>query len=233
MTTRLAKYIAEAGYCSRRGASRLIDADRVTVNNRPANHIDHVTDQDQIHIDGELLNIDAERVYWLYNKPVGIDCVCKTDDKSSIIHKLPTSPRAFPVGRLDKDSHGLLLLTNDGELCHRLIHPDFFHEKEYQVTVDKPVTPTFIETMVTGVQYRDVKTRPCKVEQTATNTFFITLTEGKNRQIRRMCKALGYMVVDLQRLRILNLLLSDLGTDQIRPLTTSEQSILLSSLQLP
>ncbi len=228
---RLAKYIAETGYCSRRGASRLIDAERVTVNTRPAHHIDRISDIDQVHVDGQLLNTSVERVYWLYNKPVGVDCACKTDDKSSIIHRLPMSPRVFPVGRLDKDSHGLLLLTNDGELCHQLIHPDFYHEKEYLVTVDNNVTDTFLKTMTNGVHYGDVHTRPCKIEQTSSDSFHITLTEGKNRQIRKMCKALGFRVTNLQRLRILNLTLSDLGTDQILPITESKLKVLISSVK--
>ena len=228
---RLAKYIADAGHCSRRAASRLIDAGRVTVNDRPANHIDHVNDQDKIHIDGELLDSSNAKVYWLYNKPEGIDCVCKLDDENSIIHQLPKTPRVFPVGRLDKDSHGLLLLTNDGELCHRLIHPDFLHEKEYRVSVDKRVDSEFMSAMSDGVSYNNIKTRPCRLEKLSDNSFLITLTEGKNRQIRRMCQAMGRKVVNLQRIRILNLHLSDLPANQIRPLTDSELATLISSVK--
>ncbi|AMO55866.1 pseudouridine synthase [Endozoicomonas montiporae] len=225
---RIAKYIAASGLCSRRAASRLIDSGQVQVNGRAANHIDHVNKHDNIVVNGLTVKAPEERCYYLYNKPVGIDCVCKPQDVSSIIHQINTPVRVFPVGRLDKDSHGLMLLTNDGELCQKLLHPDYVHEKEYRVAVDKPVTDAFLEKMSAGVTYNAgnklIITRPCRVKRQSDNEFRITLTQGMNRQIRRMCKALGYRVIELQRLRMESLKLGDLPLNQIQNL--SEHQVL-------
>ncbi len=143
---------------------------------------------------------------------------------------MPDGPRVFPVGRLDKASHGLMLLTNDGELCHRLLHPDYHHEKEYRVRINKPVTPAFCEAIANGVQYQDITTRPCKVLSTGEDEFHITLTQGLNRQIRRMCQALGATVTELQRVRMLNVLLESLASNQARPLTAEEKDVLLQTM---
>ena len=222
---RLAKYIADAGYCSRRAACRLIDAGDVTVNGRPAEHIDRVSDQDIVLVQGLRLKKPEAFSYFLYNKPVGVDCVCRDDDPSSIIHFMPSDadiPRLFPVGRLDKDSHGLMLLTNHGDLCQRILHPDFYHEKEYLVVVDKMIDTDFCREMATGVQYGEVSTKPCVIQKLGDCRFAITLTQGLNRQIRKMCQALGYRVVDLQRVRLLNIHLDNLPVGENRPLTVDE-----------
>ena len=222
---RLAKYIADAGYCSRRAACRLIDAGDVTVNGRPGAHIDRVSDQDVILVQGQRLQKPEAFSYFLYNKPVGVDCVCNPDDPSSIVHFMPAGtdiPRLFPVGRLDKDSHGLMLLTNHGELCQRILHPDFYHEKEYLVRVDQTIDMDFCHQMAAGVQYAEVSTKPCVVQQSGDDRFAITLTQGLNRQIRRMCQALERRVVDLQRVRLLNVHLGELSIGDSRPLTVDE-----------
>lgn len=212
---RLAKYIADAGVCSRRAACRLIEAGEVQVNGRQGQHVDRVSEHDQIQVSGQPIKPVQELVYYAYNKPAGIDCVCNPDDPNSIIHQIPVGdniPRLFPVGRLDKDSHGLMLLTNDGALCQKLMHPDFYHEKEYIVRVDRPFVPEFCPKMAAGVSYGDITTRPCKIVPETKDSFRIILTQGLNRQIRRMCQALGYRVIDLQRIRVMNLELGELPT---------------------
>ena len=227
---RLAKYIAASGYCSRRQASRLIEAGQVLVNQMLGTHILHVTGDDQVFIGDTPLFLNDEKMYWLYNKPEGINSVCRPEDPQSIMHHMPEGPRVFPVGRLDKDSHGLMLLTNDGELCHRLLHPAYYHEKEYRVRINRPVTLSFCETMSKGVQYRHITTRTCKVFPTGEDEFHITLTQGLNRQIRRMCQALGATVIELQRVRMLNLLLEQLPSNKARFLTSEEKDRLLQMM---
>ncbi|KZW98956.1 pseudouridine synthase [Pseudoalteromonas luteoviolacea] len=204
---RLAKYLSHCGVCSRRQASRLIDQGHVQVNDRPANHIDHVNDQDKVTVCGELVAGLAEKLLYLYHKPVGVDCKLNENDPCSLIHYLPSGPRVYPVGRLDKDSRGLLLLTNDGELCNSLIHPDHHQEKEYIVTVDRDIDPQFCQQMAQGVPVDGQLTLPCIVSQIAPKTFSIILKQGLNRQIRKMTKFCGRRVVDLNRIRIANLVL--------------------------
>ncbi len=208
---RLAKYLGHAGVCSRRAASRLIDAGRVLVNGRLANHIDHVDQNDRITVDGVLVEPPKEKRYLAYHKPVGIDCKLRPDDPSSLFHLLPPGPRIYPVGRLDKDSRGLLLLTNDGELCNRLIHPDHHQEKEYLVTVDRPLDDEFCRRMAEGVMIDGQSTLPCRVWQVEPTRFRIILRQGLNRQIRKMARACGYRVIDLYRERIARLNLSELS----------------------
>ncbi|MCW7551857.1 RNA pseudouridine synthase [Endozoicomonas gorgoniicola] len=219
---RIAKYIAGSGLCSRRAACRLIESGHVQLNDRVAIHTDRVSNDDTIVVNGQTIVPPAAYNYYMYNKPVGIDCVCNPQDADSIVHQINTPVRVFPVGRLDKDSHGLMLLTNDGELCQRLLHPDYYHEKEYRVTVDKPLTGQFLKTMSLGVSYGNVTTLPCQVKRQSDNIFLITLTQGMNRQIRRMCKALGYRVIKLQRLRIKSLRLGDLPLNQLQPLPNDQ-----------
>ena len=223
---RLAKYIASAGYCSRKAASRLIESGVVTVNNIAATHIMHVCDEDTICINHERLPGAAKKCYLIYNKPVGVDCVCEPHNKDSIIHQIDHTPRIFPVGRLDKDSHGLILLTNDGELCQRILHPDYYHEKDYIVRVNHPVNQQFLSQMTAGVSYKNIITRPCTIQPVSEDTFKITLTQGLNRQIRHMCKALGYNVISLKRVRLVNLCLGELPINQYRPLTPDETNSL-------
>lgn len=206
--TRLAKYIGHAGVCSRRQASRLIDLGEVTVNGRLANHIDHVDELDEIIVQGVELEGPANKVLYAYHKPVGIDCKLKPEDPSSLVHHLPQGERVYPIGRLDKDSRGLLLLTNDGELCHQLIHPDHHQEKEYLVQVDKPLDADFCTKMAVGVPVDGQITLPCEVSLVDETRFKIILKQGLNRQIRKMAKYCGYRVIDLYRVRIANYVLN-------------------------
>lgn len=201
-TMRLAKYLSHAGVCSRRQASRLIDTGKVVVNNRLGSHIDHVSEQDEITVAGERVTGLATKVYFAYHKPVGIDCKLKANDPCSLLHRLPQSPRIYPVGRLDKDSRGLLLLTNDGEFCNQLLHPEHHQEKQYTVTVNAPLNPQFCQKMAAGVLVDKQLTQPCEVRLLNDRQFSIVLRQGLNRQIRKMTKACGYQVVDLLRVRI-------------------------------
>ncbi|MEJ6476485.1 pseudouridine synthase [Pseudoalteromonas piscicida] len=211
---RLAKYLSHCGICSRRQASRLIDAGRVSVNGRPANHIDHVELTDDIIVDSQPVSAPQARRLFVYHKPVGIDCKVNPNDPTSIYHVLPQSCRVYPIGRLDKDSRGLLLLTNDGALCQQLIHPDHHQEKEYEVQVDKPLDAGFCQTMAQGVPVKGQITQPCRVEQMARDRFKIILRQGLNRQIRRMAHYCGYRVIDLYRVRIANLTLTELQVER-------------------
>ncbi|GGP91874.1 pseudouridine synthase [Shewanella ulleungensis] len=232
---RISHYLALCGVASRRQASRLIDCGRVTINQQIATHtelIDSLQSPD-ICVDGVAVLAPQEKQYWLYHKPVGIDCRLLINDPSSLIHLLPQTPRLYPAGRLDKDSRGLLLLTNDGELTQALMHPDFYHTKTYIVQVNKPLTPAFLTKMAQGVSYKDVQTRPCSIRSLSDfvgeDTFEIVLTQGLNRQIRRMCQALGYRVIDLLRTKLMDVELADLPEKTMRPVSAAE---LLSLTQL-
>ena len=215
MKIRLAKYLADHGLCSRRAASRLIDEGRVLVNQRPANHIDHVDEDDSIQVDGQPFRAVAEKHYLLYHKPVGIDCNLNPEKADSLYHLLQQFPvRLYPVGRLDKDSCGLVLLTNDGELTQRLLHPDFYHEKTYQVTVDKALTTQALAQLASGVSWtvgpHTYQSRPCQLTQLSSNRFEIVLTQGLNRQIRYMCRSVGLKVVQLKRIQLAQFKLGEL-----------------------
>lgn len=199
---RLAKFLSHAGVCSRRQASRLIDAGMVTVNGRAANHIDHISDQDHVEVDGQRVEGVAQRRYFAYHKPVGVDCKLKPDDPTSLIHHLPPLGRTYPIGRLDKDSRGLLILTNDGDLCNQLAHPSHHHEKEYWVDVDKPLSAAFFAQMSAGVPVDGQITHPCECTPLSSTRFRIVLTQGLNRQIRKMARHCGYKVIDLLRVRV-------------------------------
>ncbi|MCE9679314.1 23S rRNA pseudouridine(2604) synthase RluF [Shewanella sp. AS1] len=235
---RIAHYIAQTGYCSRRAAARLIREGRVTLDGALAKHVDQLTlnqttqqTASLICIDGQALGAIADKVYWLLNKAVGTDCRLRPEDPSSLIHLLPKQPRLYPVGRLDKDSHGLLLLTNDGELAQRLMHPSFAHHKRYHVELDKPFNEYFLARMAAGVSYKKVTTLPCQVSRLSDRRFEIVLTQGLNRQIRRMSQALGYRVIDLKRIAIQSLQLGDLASGEMRPLTAQEIQDLMASLK--
>ena len=236
---RLAKYLALTGYCSRRAATRLIRDGHVIFNDRLANHIDSVTlidtsdGQDcleKIIVDGEQLKAVEAKAYWLFNKAVGTDSRLLADLPNSLLHLLPTSPRLYPVGRLDKDSRGLLLLTNDGELTHQLMHPDFGHHKTYHVRVNRNFDEDFLQKMAAGVSYKEVTTLPCTITRLASDSYEIILTQGLNRQIRRMSQALGFKVIDLKRVSIQTLELADLAEGEMRPLSSVELTELLASL---
>jgi 16S rRNA pseudouridine516 synthase len=216
MKIRLAKYLADHGLCSRRAASRLIDEGRVWVNHRPANHIDHVDADDLILVDQQPFAAITEKHYLLYHKPVGIDCNLNPEKADSLYHLLQQFPmRLFPVGRLDKDSCGLVLLTNDGELAQRLLHPDFYHEKTYQVIVDKALTAQALEQLASGVSWtvgpHSYQSRPCQVTQLSADSFEIVLTQGLNRQIRYMCRTQGFKVLQLKRIQLAQFSLADLA----------------------
>ncbi len=241
ISMRLAKYLALSGYCSRRAATRLIRDAKVIIDGRVANHIDTVTlldiatgqaSQEKIVVEGTLVTAVEAKAYWLFNKAVGTDCRLLPERSDSLIHLLPKEPRLYPVGRLDKDSHGLLLLTNDGELTHQLMHPDFGHRKTYHVQVDRPFDAVFLAKMAAGVSYKDVTTLPCTITRMAADRYEIILTQGLNRQIRRMSQSLGYKVIDLKRVSIQSLQLGNLASDEMRSLSSAELTALRASLDL-
>ena len=220
---RLNKYLSEIGHCSRRAADRLIEEGRVKINDKQVVMGQKVTPQDRIEVDGVLVEDLQERnVYLAFNKPVGI--VCTTDtrvEKDNIIDYINYPSRIFPIGRLGKPSEGLILVTNDGDIVNEILRARNNHEKEYIVTVNKPVTQEFIEKMANGVPILDTMTRKCVVEQIHKNQFRIILTQGLNRQIRRMCEYLNYRVVKLKRIRIMNIELN-VGIGKYRDLTKKE-----------
>ena len=220
---RLNKYFSEIGFCSRRAADKLIDQERVLINNKTAIVGQKVNRDDIIKVDGELLNTKKERqVYLAFNKPIGI--VCTTDtrvEKDNIIDFINYPSRIYPIGRLDKPSEGLIFLTNDGDIVNKILRARNNHEKEYLVTVNKPVTDDFISKMGIGIPILDTITRKCFVKQTHKKQFKIILTQGLNRQIRRMCEYLDYRVIKLIRTRIMNVNL-DLDVGKYRELTSKE-----------
>lgn len=235
---RLAKYIAMSGHCSRRAAERLITQGRVRVNGTLAKHTDSVSSDDEVMIDQVTLVPTSTLQYLAYHKPVGVDCNNRPEDPSSLYQLLRTLPqRLFAVGRLDKDSSGLLLLTNDGALCQQLMHPSFYHEKTYQVQTDKPISAAFLQQLASGVSWQVgphcYQSLPCRVWQSGARQFHIVLTQGLNRQIRYMCRALGFKVVSLKRIAIGQFALGNLAPGQYRPLTTAELATLLQSADTP
>lgn len=227
---RLNKYLSEQGVCSRREADRLIEAGKVTIGGRKAGMGEKVTGREVIVCDGRQVGKaagvkKAKPVLMVVNKPRGI--VCTTSDKDrapNIIEWMKYPSRIYPVGRLDKDSEGLLLMTNQGELANRIMHAGNQHEKEYLVTVDQPFNAAFVKKMQEGVELKElgVTTRPCRIEVTGKKTFQIVLTQGLNRQIRRMCEELGYHVMTLKRIRIMNIQLGKLKTGDFRRVTPKE-----------
>ena len=204
--TRINKYLSEVGYCSRRAADKLIDQGRVTINGKVPEMGTKIIEGDEVHVDGTLISPTTEKpVYIALNKPVGI--VCTTDtrvEKDNIIDFVNYPKRIFPIGRLDKPSEGLIFLTNDGDIVNKILRARNNHEKEYEVTVDRAITPAFIQQMSNGVPILDTVTRKCDVERLSRFTFKIILTQGLNRQIRRMCEHLEYNVAKLKRTRIMN-----------------------------
>ena len=221
--TRINKYLSEVGYCSRREADKLIAQGRITVNGEVPEMGLKVSAKDEIRVNGKLISDREEApVYLAFNKPVGI--VCTTDtrvEKDNIIDFINYPKRIFPIGRLDKPSEGLIFLTNDGDIVNKILRARNNHEKEYIVRVNKPVTPDFVKRMSSGIPILDTITRKCVVEQTGRNEFRIILTQGLNRQIRRMCEYLGYRVTKLKRVRIMNVSL-DVPTGKWRQLTKKE-----------
>jgi len=225
---RLNKFISEKGYCSRREADKLIEDGRVTINGIVPQMGTKVKPGDKVCIDGVSINETEEKlVYLAFNKPEGIECTTNIDVPDNIIDYIDYPTRIFPVGRLDKYSSGLILLTNDGEIVNKILRARNNHDKEYLVKVDRPISKEFIKQMGNGVPILDTVTRKCRVEKITSFTFKIILTQGLNRQIRRMCSFLDYEVVELKRMRILNISL-DLPLGQYRDLEEEE----LAELQL-
>jgi len=219
---RLNKFIGETGYCSRREADKLIEEGRVTLNGIVPEMGTKVFPTDEIRIDGKLIVEQHEKpVYLAFNKPVGIECTTNLEVRNNIVDYINYPKRIFPIGRLDKASEGLIFMTNDGDIVNKILRARNNHEKEYIVTVNRPITDRFIERMGNGVPILDTITRKCKVEQVSKYIFKIILTQGLNRQIRRMCEYLGYDVTALKRTRIINISL-DVQVGRYRDLTDAE-----------
>jgi 23S rRNA pseudouridine2604 synthase len=224
---RLNKYISETGACSRREADKWIEAGRVTCNGQPAVLGTQVADGDEIRVDGELVGAKKKHIYIALNKPVGITSTTESHIEDNIIDLVGHSERIFPIGRLDKDSEGLILLTNNGDIVNDILRSENNHEKEYIVTVDRPITELSLQMMAGGVKIMGELTKPCKVRRIDQLTFRMILTQGLNRQIRRMCSALGYKAQRLQRVRIMNVHLGTLNPGEWRHLTEHELAGLL------
>lgn len=218
----LNKYISETGLCSRREADKLIEAGRVKINDVVARKGNRATATDKVYIDDVLITKETKPVYVALNKPVGIVCTTDQREPDNIIDYLGFQERIFPIGRLDKMSQGLILLTNDGDIVNKILRAGNHHEKEYIVTVNKPIDSSFLKSMSTGVPILDTVTNPCKVTQIDEFTFNIILTQGLNRQIRRMCEYLDYHVRSLNRVRIMNISLDGIAYDTWRYLTEKE-----------
>lgn len=227
---RLNKYLSDAGVCSRREADRLIESGRVYIDGQKAIVGVKVTASQEVSIDGTLIKKEDEKVLLAFHKPKGIVCTTSKKDPDNIIDYLNYGKRIYPIGRLDKESYGLILLTNQGALVDKILRGSNYHEKEYIVTVNKKITEDFIRVMKSGVPILDTMTRPCEINQMNERTFQIILTQGLNRQIRRMCEYLGYRVVDLQRVRIMNIQLGRLKSGTYRKVTGNELDELLRLL---
>lgn len=219
---RLNKYLSDAGVCSRREADRLIEEGRVLVDGKPAIQGMQVEDTQEIKVDGKVIKPEEKKVVLVFHKPKGIECTANINVKKNVISYINYPIRVYYAGRLDKDSEGLLLLTNQGELVNQIMKAGSYHEKEYLVTVDKMITEKFLQKMRDGVPILGTVTRKCKVERESEKTFRITLTQGLNRQIRRMCNYLGYEVIKLKRIRIMNIELGDLPVGSYREATKEE-----------
>jgi 23S rRNA pseudouridine2604 synthase len=224
---RLNKFISETGICSRREADAWISQGRVRINGQPAELGTQVGEGDRVEVDGKLVAQRNDTVYLALNKPVGITCTTERHVAGNIIDFIGHSQRIFPIGRLDKDSEGLILLTNNGDIVNELLRSENNHEKEYVVTVDQPLSEEFLEGMAAGVSILGVRTKPCRVRKIGKNVFGIVLTQGLNRQIRRMCAAFGYEVRRLQRVRIVNIRLDGIKVGQWRNLSAAELQGLL------
>lgn len=219
---RLNKFLSDAGFCSRRQADRLIEEGHVKVNNETALMGQKVTLLDKVTVDGKEVSREEEQIVIAFNKPVGVECTTDKNNPDNIVDYINYKKRIYPIGRLDKNSQGLILLTNDGALVNNILKASNYHEKEYVVTVDKPITEEFIKQLSKGVKILDQVTRPCVVKKVNKHTFNIILTQGLNRQIRRMCETLGFKVQKLKRVRIMGVHLDNLPIGNYRNLTNSE-----------
>jgi 23S rRNA pseudouridine2604 synthase len=224
---RINKYLSERGLCSRREADSWVEAGRVSINGAVATLGTKVQAGDTVRVDDRAIGGESAHVYIALHKPVGIECTTDPRVPHNVVEFVSHRERIFPVGRLDKDSEGLLLLTNDGDIVNDLLRARHGHEKEYLVTVDRPVTDEFVHAMASGVEILDRITAPCRVHRVAKNVFRITLTQGLNRQIRRMCEVFGYTVRRLIRVRFVNILLEGLSPGRWRNLTQAELAGLL------
>ena len=231
---RLNKFLSDAGVCSRRAADKAIEAGEVLVNGKPAVMGQRISEGDKVEYAGKLVsNADKKPILLAYNKPAGIVCTAEKREKNNIVDHLNYPKRIYPIGRLDMDSTGLILLTNQGDLVNKIMRAVNAHEKEYVVSVDKEITGDFIKKMSDGVYLDEleVTTRKCKVRKLSKYEFNIILTQGLNRQIRRMCQMLGYRVKTLKRVRIMNIKLADLKEDTYRDVTAEELKVLTSLLE--
>lgn len=227
---RINKYLAETGIVSRRGADKWVEDGRVKINGLVATNGSQVETGDEVLVDGKPVKRQEELVYIVLNKPVGITSTTEKHIEGNVVDFINHPLRIFHIGRLDKDSEGLLLLTNDGDIVNEILRAENHHEKEYVVQVDKPITDKFIQEMGAGVEILDTKTLPCRVEKVSSKVFKIILEQGLNRQIRRMCSALGYSVQRLQRIRIMNIHIGNLKVGQWRDLTDKERNELFQLL---
>ncbi|WP_122055886.1 23S rRNA pseudouridine(2604) synthase RluF [Vibrio sp. Evd11] len=225
---RLNKYISETGFCSRREADKLIDAGRVTINGKIPEMGTKVLPGDDVEIDNKPVRSKEKPIYIALNKPTGITCTTERDIPGNIVDFIGHHKRIFPIGRLDKPSDGLIFLTNDGDIVNKILRAGNNHEKEYVVRVDKPITTEFLKKMASGVPILDTVTLPCNVEKETKFSFRITLTQGLNRQIRRMCEALGYEVFKLRRVRIMNISLDGIPNGKWRYLSEEEIAEILA-----
>lgn len=228
---RLNKYLSEAGVCSRREADRLIETGRVTVDGQRAQTGMRIVPGQVVKVGNKVVSKQDEMIVLAVNKPRGIVCTEERRERDSIVRFLNYPVRVTYIGRLDKDSHGLLLMTNNGDIINKMMRAANKHEKEYKVTVDKEITEDFLKKMASGVPILDTVTRPCTVKKIGKYTFSIILTQGLNRQIRRMCEALGYEVKDLLRVRVMNITLDGLKDGQYRKLTDQELDELYDQLK--
>ena len=230
MKIRINKFFTQHGVCSRREADRLVQAGRVTINGNIAGLGDQVDPQDVIATDGGVIPWGNALVYVKYHKPVGVTTTSEPHVARNIVAEINHPSRIFPIGRLDKDSSGLILLTNDGDIVNQILRFEHGHEREYEVAVDRPFDATFLDDMAGGVAILNVMTRPCLMRRTGPCQFRITLTEGRNRQIRRMCRALGYRVTALHRLRIMHIGVGGLASGEWAELTPVERDHLFQAL---
>lgn len=219
---RLNKYLSDVGVCSRRQADRMVEEGRITIDGRKAVMGEKVDSSVEIKIDGKSVKPEKEKILLAFHKPVGIECTTDQKNSDNIVDYIHYPKRIYPIGRLDKNSEGLILLTNEGSLVNKILKGSNYKEKEYIVTVDKPITDEFVKKMSGGVAILDTVTRPCRVTKINNHTFNIVLTQGLNRQIRRMCKALGYHVRKLKRIRIMNIELGNLKKGTYRTVTEQE-----------
>jgi len=224
--TRLNKFISDTGICSRREADKLIEQGRVKINGVVASLGTKVSPGDRVEVNGKPLRTKEASIYLAFNKPVGITCTTDLKERDNIIDYINHPKRIFPIGRLDKPSEGLIFLTNDGDIVNKILRAGNNHEKEYVVTVDKPIDAEFVKRMSNGIPVLGTITKKCFVKQDASNRFTIVLTQGLNRQIRRMCEHLGYNVTKLKRVRIMNITLGNLRPGEWRYLTEDEISMI-------